>query len=509
MERRDLFKLTGLGIAAAATTTLTGCQNQPEEPSLLNKKQNMDTLKETIFTDKKRKRVVIVGGGISGLSLAGSLRATDVNKNFEIIVLEKNKRFHACPGSNILLTKTASEYAKEIGAPAQWIFNYHKVKEDFMNNGDIIVTECEVIGGDTKSKVLKTTKGNIAYDTLVLGTGIEYDYESQFPTWDKTKIEKARLLTPGAMIQDAGDEWTNMSHRWEELITKAKANPKKKYSLVINPTPKTNRDGEKTLRRCPPAASERVSTLASRVKKEGLKNLKVYVILELNNKLGSKHAAFKQSWSKLGYCKDISNPTSKDIIQPIFNARITDIDFDKKIISYSQLDSEDIKKISYNEAIIMPYHKTPAIIGKIFNTDDEIQLVEDGFEVEDFPNHYILGDSQSTHALPASGSMAMSIAGFLSNRIIDQLNGKDTPEDYSEASNVCYSMVGEAPNRGIKVMHTFYTSGDGIIRGKGLVPKENGLYMSHGIVLEQGGWLFGIGGLFLATGEKRDTQLNR
>lgn len=502
MERRDLFKLTGLGIATVATTTLTAGTNQTEE-------KMPKTSKRELLSKSKRKRVVIVGGGISGLAVAGSIRSTDKNKEIEIVVLEKNKRFHACPGSNILLTKTASEYANEIGAPAEWIFNYHKVKEDFMKNGDMIITDCEVIGGDTKAKVLETTDGVIAYDTLVLGTGVEYDYENQFPKWDKTKIQKARLLTPGAMIQDAGDEWTNMSNRWEALIEEAKANPKKQYNLVLNPTPKTNKDGDKTLRRCPPAAGERASTLASRVKKEGLKNLKIHFLIELDKKLGSKHGAFKQSWTMLDYCQDITKPTKDDIIQPIFNSRVEDIDFDKKLITYSQLGAKKQKAISYDEAIIMPYQKTPAIVKKIFNTEDEVDLVEDGFEVDDVSNHYILGDSQATHALPASGSMAMSVAGFLANKIIGQLQGKDVVEDYKDTANVCYSMVGEDPNRGIKVMHTFYTSDDGIIRGKGTVPKENGVHMSNAIVLEQGGWLFGIGGLFLATGEKKKTQLDK
>jgi len=507
VQRRDLFKLTGIGIAATAASALTGCSTTTNSQTMAM--SNTQSLKETMFKDKKRKRVVIVGGGISGLSVAGSIRATDTDKSIEIIVLEKNKRFHACPGSNILLTKTASEYANEIGAPAEWIFNYHKVKEDFMKNDDILITDCEVIGGDTKHKILQTTKGNIAYDTLILCTGVAYDYEAQFPKWDKTKIEKAKLLTPGAMIGDGGDEWTNMSNRWEDLLKKAKNNPNKQFNLVISPTPKTSKKGTKTLRRCPPAAGERTSTLASRIKKEGIKNLKIHFLIELDTSLGSKHAAFKQSWEKLGYCQDISDPTQDDIIQPMFKARIDDIDFDKKLITYTQniLDEEQLN-IEYDEAIIMPYQKTPDIVKKVFNTKSEVKLIKNGFEVEGLSNHYILGDSQSTHPIPASGSMAMSISGILSNRVINQLKGKDKKEDYTVATNVCYSMVGEDPNRGIKVMHTFYTK-EGLLKGKGTVPKKDEIYMSNDIVLEQGGWLFGIGGLFFATGKKEETQLNK
>lgn len=510
MERRDLFKLTGLGLAAAAGTTLNAATTTKETNTSKNLSGDM------LLPKTSKKRVVIVGGGISGLFVAQSIRATDKSNKIEIVVLEKNSRFHACPGSNILLTKTASEYANEIGAPAEWIFNYYKVKEEFMKNGDIIVTDCEVTDGDAKSKVLETTKGLVTYDTLIMGTGIEYNYEAQFPKWSDNKIEKAKLLTPGAMIQDAGDEWTNMSNRWETLIDQAKKNPNKQFSILINPTPKSGRNGEKTLRRCPPAAGERTSTLASRIKKEGLKNLKVNFLIELDGSLGSKNAAFKQSWEKLGYCKDILNPTKNDIIQPIFNSRIDDIDFDKKTISYSQKKFNDDlelvgttkKTISYDEAIVMPYQQTPAVVKKVFNTDKEVKLVKDGFEVVGNSNHYILGDSQSTHQLPASGSMAMSIAGILASKVVNQLNGKNAKEDYTTATNVCYSLVGEGPNRGIKVMHTFFAK-DGIIKGKGNVPKEDGTFMTEAIVQEQGGWLYGIGGLFHATGERKKTILDR
>ncbi len=515
MERRDLFKLTGLGIAAAATTGFTACSTTTKNLEVSSKK----TSGKKALPNTKKKRVVIVGGGISGLFVAGSIRASDTANKIQIVVLEKNSRFHACPGSNILLTKTASEYANDIGAPAQWIFNYYKVQEDFMNKGDIILTDCEVLNGNTDTKVLETTKGSISYDTLIMGTGIEYDYEAQFPKWDAAKIEKARLLTPGAMIQDAGNEWTNMSTRWEALIQEAKANPKKQFKIVINPTPKSSRDGKKTLRRCPPAAGERASVLASRIKKEGLKNLKVYFLIELDESLGSKHAAFKQSWEKLGYCHNIAKPNKNDIIQPIFNSRIDDIDFATKTISYSQnILNEDLevekvlhKKITYNEAIVMPYQKTPEVVQRIFNAskENEVKLEKDSFEVVGKSHHYILGDSQATHQLPASGSMAMSIAGILANRIVSQLDGKDVKPDYSQATNVCYSLVGENDDRGIKVMHKFFTK-DGIIKGKGHVPKgKNGLYMSHNIVLEQGAWLYGIGGLFLATGQKSNSILNK
>jgi len=486
MRRRDFFK--GLGVAGILSVS-------PLSAIDFNSKR--ENLQENYFVNKnKNKRVVIVGGGISGLSVANNIRAID--KEVEIIILEKNKQFHSCPGSNILLSKTASEYTNEISAPQNWIFNYNQVKNQFT------VINCEVLDGDTSNKIVKTTRGNISYDTLIVATGIEYNYEEQFPEWSSSKIEKAKHFAPAAMIQDGGDEWSLMSERWESLILKAQNNPEKNYQIVINPTPKTNANtGKNTLRRCPPAAGERASMLASRIKKECINNLKVVFLIELDGSLGSKGEAFEQSWNDLSYCSDIYNPKKDDIIQPIFNARIQNISFIKKRIVYKQdifnddleIVGNELKTINYDELILMAEQKTPGVVGKIFNVKGEVELVDNGFEVKNLSNHYILGDSQTKHPLPASGSMAMNMASILAKRIVNKLKGKDIKEDYTTAKNVCFSLVGESPNEGIKVEHNIFAS-KGLFKGKGNVPKVNGVFRTEGIAMEQAGWIYAIGGLF-------------
>jgi hypothetical protein len=305
------------------------------------------------------------------------------------------------------------------------------------------------------------------------------------------------------MMADAGEEWSIMSERWENLIRKAKQNPQKGYQIVINATPKTNLKGAKTLRRCPPAAGERTTVLASRIKKENLRNLKIKFMTELDGSLGSKHGAFKQSWGALGYCKDILKPTASDIIEPIFNVRIKDVDFDKKVITYTQnrlnadLDvvGTDTKAIAYNEAIIMVYQKTPAIVETLFN-NSSVKLSAGSFECEKFKDHFVLGDSQTTHKLPPSGSMAMSIAGIMAKEVYGSLIGKKMAVDYSTASNTCFSLVGENPNEAISVSHTF-TVNKGIVKGKGNVPKNaQGVYRAGTIAEAQAAWIYSIGALY-------------
>ncbi len=508
MKRRDALKILGIGAGAAvvntacaATGTAAGIAEEAVVPAATTK------LEETIYKARNgKKRLVIVGGGISGMALA-SIVNSDAGKDVEVIVLEQNRQFHSCPGSNVLLTKTAKEYADELGAPVGWIFNYNMKQKEFN-----IITNCRVLSGDPKAKILETTEGNIGYDALVVATGIDYGSKAQFPTWDDSKLRRLKVETPAAMQQDAGEEWTNMSIRWEGLVEQAKQNPHKHFTMLLNATPGTTLTGKKALRRCPPASSERCSTMASRIKKDGLKNLKINFMVELDGSLGSKHAAFKQSWHDLGYCNDILNPTSADIITPIFNSRVQDVDFDGKVVTYKQnkmdedgmeVVSSSVKTIKYDEAVIMVYQTVPAVVKAIFD-DEAVQLKAESFECKKFPSHYVLGDSQSTHQLPASGSMGMSIAGILSNEIISALKGNFKQGDYTEASNTCYSLVGENPNEGIKVSHTFFVA-KGIIKGKGHVPKgSDGKYRQSSIAFEQAGWIYGIGGLFGYSGIGED-----
>ncbi len=491
MKRRDLFKVAGLGAASVALSACTASTAGTTLGAMSTRSS------EDLYPKGNKKRLVVLGGGIGGMSIASIINDNHAD-DVEVIVLEQNSRFHACPGSNILLTKTASQYVKEASATSTWVFDYNKKQSEYN-----IVTNCTVVGGDVKNKVLHTTQGDIAYDTLVVASGITHDAKSQFPTWSQSKLRRLKYETPSAMMADAGEEWSIMSERWENLIKQAKKNPQKAYQIVINATPKTNLTGGKTLRRCPPAAGERTTVLASRIKKERLRNLKIKFMTELDGSLGSKHGAFKQSWGALGYCKDILKPTASDIIEPIFNARIKDVDFDKKVITYAQnrlnadLDvvGTDTKAIAYNEAIIMVYQKTPAIVETLFG-DSSVKLGAGSFECEKFKDHFVLGDSQTTHKLPPSGSMAMSIAGIMAGEVYGSLTGKKTAVDYSTASNTCFSLVGENPNEAISVSHTFIVS-KGIVKGKGSVPKNaQGIYRDASIAESQSAWIYSIGALY-------------
>lgn len=436
MERRDLFKITGLGIAAAATTTLTGCTSSQNTQT----PKMSETEQKPLLSNSKGKRVVIIGGGFGGLTAAKYIRKQD--KSIEVIVLEKRDIFMSCPFSNSLLggledvsldTLTHDLYS---GASAH---GYELIQSTVTNI-------------DRKSKTVYTNLGSINYDILLLSPGIAYDYKSQFPTWSDKKIREVQQKAPAALM--AGSEHLALKRMLEDMdegniiITK----PNGKY-------------------RCPPAPFERASMVANYMKKEEIEG-KV-IILNANEGV-SKGAAFKESW------KDLYG----DKLEHRENCTITDVDFDKGIISYDQIvgvdkDEEDIvekKTEKFAVLNLIPQNKAnPVVQMADIQTNDwgAVKMNGASFRSASDENIYAIGDIVG-HAIPPSGQTANWSAKQAANEIIAVLKGetKKVKLPYKSA-NVCFSMVGDNPEEAIMVTHDFSFNGS-VIKGKGHVPRAGG-----------------------------------
>lgn len=106
--------------------------------------------------DSKNPRVVIIGGGFAGLSLAKKLK----NKNFQVVLLDKHNYHNFQP----LMYQVATGGLEEgsIAYPIRKIFQDHK--ETFFRM-------TEVLSIDTANKKVHGDIGTIYYDYLVIATG--------------------------------------------------------------------------------------------------------------------------------------------------------------------------------------------------------------------------------------------------------------------------------------------------------------------------------------------------
>ena len=178
MNRRNALKVGAASVAAVAATAMTGCTGAEAKPGA----------KAEAGKVLGKHQVVVIGGGFGGLTVAKGLMKKD--KNFDVLVIEKNDTFMSCPFSNTNLGKLDGV---NLGT---FVFDYAQPVEKHGYG----MLHSEVVSIDRAAKEVHTAAGIVKYDILVLSPGIAYDYEGQFPTWSKEKIGQVARKAPSALI---------------------------------------------------------------------------------------------------------------------------------------------------------------------------------------------------------------------------------------------------------------------------------------------------------------------
>ena len=111
--------------------------------------------------ETEKKRIVIVGCGFAGLTLAKKLK----NTGFQVVILDKHN-YHQFPP---LFYEVASAGLEETSI----LFPLRKI---FQNYKDYHIRKAEVTSVDTINNQLITTVGNVGYDYLVFAHGATNSY---------------------------------------------------------------------------------------------------------------------------------------------------------------------------------------------------------------------------------------------------------------------------------------------------------------------------------------------
>jgi len=460
MNRRDAMKLGAASVAAVAVAgTMSGCNAEAAPAAKASVGGKM----------LGKHKVVIIGGGFGGLTVANNLKKK--NKDLDVLVIEKNDTFMSCPVSNTYLGKLEG---MDLG---KFVFDYAQPVEKHGYN----MLKSEVVAIDRASKTVTTAAGVIAYEILVLSPGIAYNYEAQFPTWSKEKIAEVQRTAPAALIP--GSEHVAL----ERML----ANMEDGDVVITAPSGKF---------RCPPAPFERASMIAAYMDKEDIRGK----VIVLNPKAKfAKFGAFMESWKDL----------YADRIVYVPNAKIDDVDVAGKSISFTQqvptgkkdADGFEIMKAvkkshKYEVLNLIPTNKANPVVemATLKTTSDSFhKVLMNGcsFQTATDNDVYAVGDVVG-HGIPPSGQTAVWAGKQCADEITARLAGKsyDLPVKSKtiNAGNVCYSMVGDRPEEGIMVTHDFSWTGK-TIKGKGHVPKAaSGKYRSKGTAKALRDWYSGI-----------------
>ena len=333
-------------------------------------------------------KVVVIGGGFGGTSLARYLRRH--NPDVAVTLVERDRTFSTCPFSNGVI---GSLWQME-----QITFGYDAVAAAGV---EVIHDTASAI--DATAKTVTLAGGHVLpYDYLVVSPGIQF-------VWDS--------------IEGYGPEAAEiMPHAWQAgpqtMLLRQQIEAMDDGGLVIIGVPKTPF-------RCPPGPFERASLIANYLHQHKPKS-KV-MILDSNESF-AKQPLFEEAWAKL-------YPGMVEWVPGSQSGVVMGVDTATMTVSTSFDD--------FNPAVanIIPAQRAGQIAidagldeGKGFCPIDPVT-----FQSTVHNDIYVLGDATIAGAMPKSGFSANNQAKVCGAAILAAIAGKEVAP--SKLINVCYSFA--------------------------------------------------------------------
>ena len=362
-------------------------------------------LNEATLPTAKGARVVVVGGGWSGLTMAKYLKIH--NPAFDVVLIDKRPEFISFPASNSWLADQINlDFLTHSYFDAAKAHNYY-----FLNT--------TVLGFDRESKKVFTSNGYIKYDYMVLAPGIEYDY-SRIGVDDPASQMQLYNNYPGGFVNSS-----------EVISIKRKLHTFKGGTFILNVP-----NGQY---RCTAAPYERACMAAAIFKKRRIR-AKI-LLLDMNADIRIKKQGFEKAFSSL----------YGDYINYLPSAEITGIDIDEKIIS------TDFDDYQFDDAIIYPPVRASSLLEdagianmkspqKVANTD----LYK--YHVIGDEHVYVTGDSRS-QPFSKGGHTAHSEAQYVAEVIAAHALGKEVR--WRSPQTMCFSAVDINPLKAMSII-TYY-----------------------------------------------------
>ena len=402
MNRRDILKYSLISAVASTFVTSASASESKDAAS----KVNVGVGSPAPIPSAKGPRVVVVGGGWSGLSVAKYTKK--FAPNADVVLVERRSEFISCPVSNLYVVgEVGLEFLTH-----DYLQAARENKYTFFN--------ATAVGIDKTNKILKTSNGDIKYDYLVLAPGIDYDYAP----WGVDLVTEQRLRTeyPAAFIPGS-----------EHMTLKNKVQNFKGGNFILT-VPGGNY-------RCLPAPYERACLIADYFKKNKIKG-KV-LLLDENPDITIKKEGFQSAFDEM----------YKDYLTYVPSAKIVSVDLDKKVVVASEMEDT----YTFADAAFYPHVRG----GKLLEVcgvaqDTAFNKMEgniDPFTYEvvgaENKNIFVSGDARPM-GYSKSGNTSNSEGHYLGQLIAQRIkDGKDIP--WVSPLTVCYSVVATKPERAISI----------------------------------------------------------
>ncbi|MDD5249178.1 MAG: FAD/NAD(P)-binding oxidoreductase [Rhodocyclaceae bacterium] len=395
LSRRNFIKFGGVAAASIAAVGAS-TMSQSAQAAMVGTKGKANLPKA------KGPRLVVVGGGTSGLTIAKYVKKA--NPKLDVVLVEKRDMYSSCFASNLLYSGMISlEFLAD-----------HSFLDAAVNN-KYTFFNATVTGLDRAARKLMTNEGEIDYDYLVVAPGIHYDY-SRIGVTDPEVEFMLRQNAPGGFVSPT-----------EHITIRDKVRNFEGGTFVIT-VPGGNY-------RCLPGPYERGCMVAAAFKKNKVK-AKV-LVLDHNPNFTIKAAGFSAAYKEL----------YGDYIEYKPSSAIKSVDPVKKVIT------TEFDTINYDEATIYPGVRGSRLLEALGLMDPKSPqkeaLIDD--HKYNFPGDdrvYVTGDSRPM-GFSKSANTSNTEAKYVAKLIAARSLGKEI--DWVSPETICYSMCNAEPGEAISV----------------------------------------------------------
>jgi NADH dehydrogenase FAD-containing subunit len=386
----------GIGAAAGAATPDVTASSAPQLNYLLRK---------AAVPSASGARVVVVGGGWSGLTLAKYLKR--FNAGFDVILIDRQSAFVSFPISNAWLADQV-----DLDFLSHSFF-------DAANNHGYHFMQASVLGLDRESRRVYTDQGYLGYDYLVLAPGIEYDY-SRIGVDDPDAQNLLFHRYPGGFVTSS-----------ELLAIKRKIHRFRGGVFLLNVP-----NGDY---RCTAAPYERACMVAAVFRRRRVRAR--ILLLDMNNDIKIKKSGFSRAFEQL----------YGDYIEYLPNSEISAVDIEGRRIE------TDFDEYQFDDAIIYPPIRASRLIEdsgiqhpqhpqKAANTDPfRYHLLDD-------ERVYVTGDARS-QPFSKGGHTAHSEGQYVAEVIA--AHALDREVNWRSPQTMCFSAVDIEPLQAMSII-TYY-----------------------------------------------------
>ncbi len=399
ISRRDFGKLATVGLAAAGAGG-----------AVLRSGPALAAISETVgraadLPAARGRRVVIVGGGWSGLTIAKYLVVND--PELDVVLVERRSMFMSHPLSGLWIA----------GATALETLT-HSYLDGARNNGYIYFNAC-LIDIDRDANKAYTDQGWLAYDDLVLAPGVDYDYAS-FGVTDPEAVNMLQTNYPAGYVSGS-----------EHLTLRNKVDNFKGGVFALTAPP--------GIYRCSATPYERACMIAGVFKRDGIKG-KV-MLIDPREEPAVEAEGFLAAFSEL----------YADYIEYMPSTVIEGVDAEQKIIT------SGFDDLAFDDAAIYPRIRGSRLLERLGFVDPKSAQKEAAIDPltynarpdgKNLANIYIAGDCRPM-PFSKSGETARTEGMYLAKLIAARAQGRQVA--WESPHTLCYSVVNADPVEAVMV----------------------------------------------------------